>query len=251
MKRLSVIIMTLFLALTLIGCGQNEDIDDDIIETTNGVFEDDHVSYEPDTLRFTSMREFLESYLMVGSGRATGMTTSMASSVNLMEPESFYLPIGIPEEYQLYRLTICENFVTSWFLPEEYLTSGVEMRRADARQQHFMFSFTRWDMDSPENAMLGQLRITENDLIDGPYGKFHFDERNNFLWWTSDTEHIMMQFPARLSRNTTLESLAPLTQTYTLDLTNPAAIDALLATLPPSHHQLSFDMGADGARGVD
>jgi len=107
--------------------------------------------------------------------------------------------------------------------------------------------------------MMGQLRgVSVHDLIDGRY---YFDELRS-IEWTTDTERVLMYIP-RLTRNAqgefeigdettgiiTLrrEEIPQLAQMQVLDLTNFAEVDALLATLPPSHYQLTFDMGVSQA----
>ncbi|MCL2397361.1 MAG: hypothetical protein FWC93_04770, partial [Defluviitaleaceae bacterium] len=246
MKRLFIVVLALFLPLLFAGCGQRESSADDgqpqesqirASGTQNTQENQIRVSDPPDTLRFTSMREFLENHKKVAGDRAFEEISALAESVNFMGLERFYLPVGIPEEYQLYRLAVEEGVVALWFLPEEHLVSEGTMRVADARQQHFLFSFTRWEIDSPRDIKLGQLRITEDDLVNGAYTRFHFNN-NNRLWWTSETEHIMMYFPMPTSTphgtfsipdgndgfmTLSVEDLGRFTQTYTLDLTNPAA----------------------------
>jgi len=225
MKRLLMIAIIFFLPLTFAGCGQSRS--DPI---GRGV---------PDTLYFTSLVEFLESTRIARTGRAVGEFAELADSVNLLGLEEFYLPIGIPEAYKIYRISVTEDFVSLWYLPEEHLVSEGAARYAQARQQHFLFWFTRWDIDSPMESILGQFRVTEEDLIDGRY----FFREPRTLRWASDSERVGVQIPMPTTNPQgqhvipdgqgghtafAAEDLVQLAQTFTVDLTDDDLVEYLI-----------------------
>ena len=132
MKRLTIIIIIFFLSLAFTGCGQDE------INSVSG--EAQNVQEQqptpaghrvPDTLYFTSLTEFLEGTRITKAGRAAGEFAELAESVNLLGLEEFYLPIGIPETYRLFRISVNEMAVALWYLPEEHLVSKDTARYAD------------------------------------------------------------------------------------------------------------------------
>ncbi|MCL2408766.1 MAG: hypothetical protein FWC96_04030 [Oscillospiraceae bacterium] len=257
MKRFLIISVTVILILALTGCGQNSETDLEI-EAAVGVITDLETDAEtvewqeesvaasdaPDTLRFSSLEEFLLSYIAVKDGmRAEGfMPTSvhgnfehfseMAESVDLLSLERFYLPVNIPEEYKIFRIAVTEYHVTIRFLPEEHLGSETDILLARADSQDFQFSFTRkLNLENPMAGIMEQFGVTEADLIDG---KYLFLEPNLFLWG-SNREILSLYTPrppaVGLSDNGE-EDLVQFTEMFVLDLTDEEAIWAILASLP-------------------
>jgi len=252
-KRPLIAALMLLLFLVFTGCGQDDETPEIVgtysteNEAGNEEFQNEYSNQSapiggcaiPPTLYFTSMAEFLESQMAFRLGEVTGTMAATAESVNFAELEKFYLPVGVPEEYKLFRITVNEEVVALWFLPEEHLVSDDAMRWADSRQQHFLFNFSRWDLDFPMAGVLGSLR-TNDVIIDD---KYVFNGRN-LLMWAESRELMIMYAPMQTAENISTEDLIKFTQTYTLDLTDTTAIEALLETLPPSHHQLTFNLGS-------
>ena len=202
MKRL-LMSMVFILSLLLISCGQsNEDPvelpESDYVEHDDEIYvecDDDFeimVSEAFDYLMFSSLEEFLYSYRMVNAGNATGELAELAESVAFLALETLYVPVGIPEDFFLYRLTVNEGAVNFWFLHEE--AKGVdefEKWEVIARRGDFVFGITRWGIDYPMNGILEQFNATVEDLIDG---KYLFREPNSFIW-ASDREVMHLYTP--------------------------------------------------------
>ena len=203
------------------------------------------VSAAPDLLVFSSLEEFLLSYIAVRDGmRAEGFMPSSAhgnfeyfsetaESVGLLSLKRFYLPVNIPEEYKIYRIDMCENTVTIQFVPEELLGSQDAFLDATLLSRYFLFGFTRnlnWGQN-PLSGIMGQHGITETDLLDG---KYYFDGRNLFIW-ASGTELLTLYTPISPAvgiADNGGEDMVQFTEVYVLDLTDEDAINAILEDLP-------------------
>jgi len=208
MKSMKMIVMTAimtWLLYTFVGCGYAEGLLGTI--NTSAVETNDDariiVSVAPDLLVFSSVEEFLSAYQTVMSGRATGELAYLARSIDLASMSRFYLPVGIPEAYHLYRLDMCEYSVVMRFLPKEHLASEATIRSAETRQQHFSFSYTRnLNLEDPMEGIMRQrqFNLGEDDLIDDRYV---FVGRNSFRWG-EDGEIFGLRIPIpteRVARN--------------------------------------------------
>jgi len=237
MKRFLILGIIFVFIFALVGCGQRNEADMEIESTVDVVTDletEEQIvisgSFEPATLRFSSLEEFLVSYLEAMSGRARGGTLStLEESVNLLSLERFYLPVNIPEEYKLFRILVDEYHVSLWFLPEEHLGSEMDIINATVFEQHFLLSVTRrLNLENPMAGVLEQSRITEADLIDG---KYYFDGWNLFIWG-SNGEILMLYTPVTPVvglMDTVGEDIVRFTEMYTLDLTDEDAIRAILS----------------------
>jgi len=145
----------------------------------------------PDELEFSSIEEFLASYQAIRAGNAAGDVSRLAKSVNFLALKELFLPTGIPVEYQIYKITINENFVSIWYLRKEDMTSEEAIFTALCQQQRFLFSFTRWDLENPLDGILKQRDATYSDLLDGTY---LYKEPNMFTW-SSNREVLFMYTP--------------------------------------------------------
>ena len=162
------------------------------------------VSWVEDQLEFSSIEALLASYLIVKEGRADGDIREVVSgwdasrtewdasfsdsgliyvaeSTDFTSLETFHLPVGIPEEFQIYRITVSEEDVAIWYLHKDDMVSEETRWDAIVQQRHFLFGFSRWDMDTDflMDGILRQNGASEEDLIDG---KYLFVAPNLFRW---------------------------------------------------------------------
>ena len=198
MRGILLIGVLLFLAVLLTGCGQYDEDETEIFAT--GVIS---------SLEFSSLEEFLACYIIASEGRSGGDISEFVSGfqmrfsdsdlaevvadTNFTAFETLYLPVGIPEDFQLHRITVNEVSVALWFLHEDDLVSERAIWDAIANQRRFHFIISRWDYDSSalmEN-VLRQNNATREDLIDG---KYLFVAPNMFIW-TSDREILSLYTP--------------------------------------------------------
>jgi len=203
MRYLLITSVLFLLAITLIGCGTHSEAtrEDGQIDAINDeIYQEYRHEQEPkvsevvNTLFFSSFEEFLESYRAVTFGRAYGELTRLAESVNLASMGTFYLPIGIPETFQLYRIDINENFVIIWYLPKDFIGLDDAFIRALSQGRDFQFSFSRWDKDDVDLEMsliLHQNNATEENLINEKY----LFAGQNLLFWSSDNAILLMYTP--------------------------------------------------------
>ena len=277
MKRILTMVFIILLLVSFVGCdtGENNNGYQEIYtqNDTNETIDPNHpavgdITFSPveEILEFTSLLDFLETHRAYVMGRRLfGARTHLIERANFAGLEQIYLPVGIPETYRLYRIYVGDDGMSFWYMPEENLVSRRSRTSAMAYRRDFTVSITRWNLEDPKGAMMGQLRgVSVHDLIDGRY---YFDEWH-LIEWTTDTERVWMYIP-RTTRNAqgefeigdettgiiTLrrEEIPQLAQMQVLDLTNFAEVDALIETLPPSHYQLTFDMGTTpiGAYSID
>ena len=194
MKRFLLMSFTFFLVISLTGCGQN-DIETDISEVSDFNYEV-AVSQAIEQLVFSSVEELLSSYRAVITGDADGYLAYLAEKVNFTELERLYLPISIPEGYEIYKITINERTVSFYYLHKEDLVSEHAFLSANVQQRDFQFNFTRWGTDSPMEGVLRQNNATKRDLISG---KYFFKEPNSITW--SSDRYILFMYTPHPSRN--------------------------------------------------
>ena len=199
MKRFFLISVALFLLTLFAGCRQQEEIS--IGHQACAVI---------DHLTFSSLEEFLAGYLIAREGRTDGDITALVESwqvrssntelgdvvesVSFTSLENLYLPIGIPDGFQIHVIRVNEEVVNIRFLHEDDMVSEEAIWDAIVRQRDFRFNFTRWDLDSPMDGIFEQFHVTEEDLLDGRY---LFLEPNFFIW-ASDREVLYMYMPLNL-----------------------------------------------------
>ena len=257
MKKFLMIIVALAFMIVLVGCGQareadveagvkaklemeEQEVEEQEVEEQEAKEQEEiiSVSWARDLLVFSSLEEFLVSYLEAGASSARGSALSaMEESVGLLSLERFYLPTNIPEEYILYRIEMCENMVMLWFLPEEHLGSELDIINATVFQQHFLFSFTRnfiqtHGLENPMAGVMEQHRVVESDLIEG---KYFFREPNSFRWAMDDELlHLQTPIPPAVGFAEDIGAdMVRYAEVYVLDLTDKDAILSLLNQGPP------------------
>ena len=64
-------------------------------------------------------------------------------AAELASLHDYFVPTGIPEAYQLYKITAGASDIGFWYLPEECLSLGDAILEAEAGQKHFLFLSTR------------------------------------------------------------------------------------------------------------
>jgi hypothetical protein len=278
MKKLVMISIAVLIVLALLGCGSGEhdyahENNDAHENSAQGVMTDNNerpftplVSLPPDELTFSSLEDFLLSYLAVkngdlgrgdidfqgewGSAFSDVELSDIVDSVDFVSLRTLYLPIGIPEDFRLHRITVYNEIVSFQYLHENDMISEATIRNAISHRRFFSFTYSRWDMDHSflVNAMLRQsfvavgVNATEDDLINGRY---FFDGRYGFDW-VHERERFGMSVPAAgqfdFGLATFVDERGAIRFIYpaemvrflgirTVDLTNESEIAALLAEL--------------------
>jgi len=244
------IYIAVILLLALVGCGQSgEEIDipdtnpGDVVYYVHGQLhhEQVHGHMESAELRFSSLEEFLHTYIAVRDGiSAEGFMpeslsghfdifSEMVAGVDLLSLEKLYLPTALPEGYQIFEILLSEWSVSLFYLHEEHLISEFASFDAVMSQQHFQFWFPRRSIEPPvEIVITDHMRrhgITEDDIIDGTYLYLHFI---NSIDWVFDNMLMSLGMPQSFGENYSIEELLAFTATEVLDLTDEDAINALL-----------------------
>jgi hypothetical protein len=200
MKRLLLMGFTLFLLLVPVGCGQyNETVgitESNPIDAPKDINNENELAIcdTPTTLEFSSVDELLDSYRAMKTGEMKKELANIANEVGFSALERLYLPTSIPDEYQLYRILINKLEVSFWYMHKDDLASEKAIMNAKSMQGYFLFSFTRWDIDSPEN---GRFQRDDPDLVDG---KYWINEPNSITWPTDtgrDIFYMRTPFPSQ------------------------------------------------------
>ena len=88
-------------------------------------------------------------------------------AAELTSLRTFFLPAGIPETYQLYKITAGVSDIGFWYLPKECLSSADTILEAESSQKHFLFLSTRGAYEF-EN-VITQFGAAQGDLLEGKY----------------------------------------------------------------------------------
>ena len=110
-------------------------------------------------------------------------------AAELASLRDYFVPTGIPETYQLYKITAGIADIGFWYLPEECLASADTILEAESSQKHFLFLLTR-GADEGESVMT-QFGAAEDDLVDGKYLV-----REGIVIWEQDHTVLMLYLPA-------------------------------------------------------
>lgn len=88
-------------------------------------------------------------------------------AAELASLRTFFVPAGIPELYQLYKITAGISDIGFWYLPEDCLFSTDAILEAEAGQKHFLFLSTRGTYEF--GSVMAQLSAAQDDLLEGKY----------------------------------------------------------------------------------
>jgi len=212
-----------------------------------------------DTLEFSSLEDFLDAYL-IANGKQRGNIEGFVSRAQASESDSdimdivmgaefatletLHLPIGIPDDFELGKIMVHYWLVVFEFFHRDDMISEDRMQEARNQMRHFSFSVTRWDYD---DALLFDAMMQQSSpscvLIDG---KYLFTEWANSISWVADRNRFHLRTPHRqLDDSGELVEVAAIdgvsarnsrgmtrfAETVTLDLTNTAAINTMIAEL--------------------
>lgn len=193
---ISVIILCLVVVMCLPGCSifsgkdssskeslKNEELLQEKIEDSTTQDAEPEVYASPATLmEFSNLEDFSTYAASAKSGEDTAKMSSL---------EYYYLPTGIPTDYQLYKITAGSMDIAFWYLPEEALVSDDAKLNAELRQEHFMFISSRGTyVFESEMSSLG---ATSDDLIEGKYLIPNYAP--NMIIWEEDDVVLMMYLP--------------------------------------------------------
>ena len=136
----------------------------DIERVLNNRAENYRLSEFFEDLDFAREYELLEPHNDVGN---------FAERTDLFSLETLHIPVGIPEDFELRKISLTETYVSFTYLPVGTILSS----RSDIWSEDnagFHFGFRRWDVDDSVlfDAMLDQFSHIidgEEDLIDGKY----------------------------------------------------------------------------------
>lgn len=191
MKKRIVLLFILVYALTLAGCSSanNELTTPDPTTAPSethaigqGVSVSEDISYGiPDLMMFTDIERF-NDYLLSAEEEDTADLNSL---------ERYYLPSGIPEEYQLYKITPGSSDIGFWYLPKQNQTSPGAILDAESQLKHFLFLMMRdgYDLDT----VLAQYGASDDDQQDGRC--LIQRERENIVIWEEDGSVLMLYLP--------------------------------------------------------
>jgi len=268
MKRFLLISIAIILMLVLVGCGQSTDADVAAGTVTGSTAVGEghgHTSASevPNMLEFSSLEDFLHSFLAAGDGRSRGeflgeysasrtdeTLADVLASVDVLSLENFYLPVNIPENYRLFRISIFENEIGVWYLPEEHLGSEWDAQMAMINGWYFLLHIPRGEIETPvEIVITNQMRhhgITEDHIIDGAFLYLSF---NNSFRWVYNNKLLTLQMPQPLPQIIGFADDPPpqdpldlihFTEVFVLDMTDEEAILEFLESLeedaPPPYH---------------
>ena len=273
MKRILLLGSALFLLIVLVGCGQHDamtnglDVIDLHEEESNMHYEQGgstgiEASWAVDELRFSSVEDLLNAYVITRAGGEiehlvsewqelfVGTDISFADSaanVGFTALENLHLPVGIPEELELFTIMINKGLVEFTFMHPEDMVSEEAVRDAIISRRVARFSFRRWDMDDDFlfDAMMNQ--STQRDvLIDGKY-RFREDEMGAHSFsWVYDRTRFWLHLPAQRSGLGPRIAAAPelggvplddpyamvsFTETVTINLQDTRAVEAMIEEL--------------------
>ena len=168
------IAVCLALALScLSGCGNSSEV-----ETQ------ENISVYPATIdTFYSLESFLEYASAAESGDGYADLASL---------EYFYLPIGLPEGYQLVKINAAEMDIGFYYLPADAAAQEGADRWAENSKDHIKFISSRGAYKF--ECEMEQFGVTAEDLIDGKYILHEYTEKM-LVVWEEDGNVLMLYLP--------------------------------------------------------
>lgn len=132
---------------------------------------------------FDSLESFLEYVSAAESGDGYADLASL---------EYFYLPIGLPEGYQLVKVNAGEMDIGFYYLPADADLSEEAVRMVDANKDHIQFISSRgyYKFESE----MEQFGVTAEDLVDGKYILHEYAEKMMVVW-EEDGNVLMLYLP--------------------------------------------------------
>ena len=257
MKRFLAMAFAALLLVVLVGCAQNdvgsEPMEQQIIEYQHE--SESSIFASPVSPRFNSLEEFLSIYMSVQErGSTDKLSEHVVERVNLTTLDGLYLPSNIPDGFGFFQMSMDQEFVTIWYLPEKYLmaldTEEGILAAYDARNhgRSFAFNFTRgWGANAPcGNPMAGiieqrtdpWLALTPVYELEWVNDKYLVD--GNMITFSSGNEVITITMPLVSDGGRAVESwdfvmmendVLHYAQFETLDLADTAAVQAKIAEL--------------------
>ena len=177
MKKYIALLLAWICILIFTGCNRanNEGTISEPTENTP-VQQDVLVSEEIDEMIVFSDLEHFQEYLFSTDNDITGLHTL----------ERYYLPAGIPEEYQIYKITAGSSDIGFWYLPEQNQTSPGAMLDAESQKKHFLFIMMQDDYDL--DTVLASFSNTD---VEPQSGKYFLQTENMVIWQKSGTVLLM------------------------------------------------------------
>jgi len=234
MKRFfTLFVILLLLLIAFLGCTaqsevfestteiQNENLQEaDYIDNTDELIEEGSgelmLSRVDDILFFSSLDDLLSSYQAANSMLRQHSTTSLSEELMALTTlEILYIPVGVPQEYQLFEIAVRDEVVTYLFLRGEHMVSEEAIMLARIYQEGFSFTFRRWDLDNPMEGILRQNRVTEADLIHGRY----LLASPNRLIWQNGRSVAFVRFPSDYVGGD-IDQIIAFAETTAINLTN-------------------------------
>ncbi len=163
-KRIILIITIIALLASVISCKAAEDnlqseTAADIPEPTlTPIKEPEPESSREEYVVFGSLEEFDEYLKTAEEGEDIAALGAL---------KRYYIPTGIPENYELYKITAGIVDIGFWYLPKEYLESGGYPIEAEAKQMHYLFISPRYEDDM--EILYQQLEISEDKQSEDYY----------------------------------------------------------------------------------
>jgi len=218
----------------------------DVYDETNYVQEEEiMVSEAIDFIEFSTLEDFLVASVAT---RADGDIAALVNhwsgaqdvyslervieSTEFQSIETLYLPIAIPEEFEIRRVIVTEHYVALTYLPSEITPdTRDEFWMAMAQNPSFELTIYRWaDMSGQVDIILEAENKSVDDLIGD---KYLFLEPNLFVWESNEilfTLYVPMLSDGG-SRRDTPSDIVKFTETLELDLQDIDAVRDVIAEI--------------------
>ena len=218
-------------------------------------------SWVVDQMWFSSIEDFLNAYVTTDAGgeidhlesewqaqfgRGEHITfAESAAKVNFTSLEHVYLPVGIPDELELFSIMVNEGVVEFTFMHPEDMISDDAVWDAYRNFRELRFGFRRWDEDDSVlfDILMEQSR-EHGALIDGKYLFIEDEWVGHTFDWVSNRTRFWLQLPAgRNAAGERVESerggvslddphaMLSFTETVTLNLQDTHAVETMIEEL--------------------
>lgn len=195
MKRIIILLLSVIYLVMFSGCTQStpNNISDDQtadnikseeadIEIKDGEIEiEEDSACEDGLIGFSSLEEFEDAIENAVEG---GDVADLASL------DMYYLPTGIPDGYELYKISAGVVDIGFWYLPTSYLESGESTLQAEAQRQHFLFISPR-NTHKFENVQ-EQFGVSDDELVDD---YFISGSAIKSVYWNKNGDALTLYLP--------------------------------------------------------